>query len=48
MHWNNAWEDDAFAKGKIPGWVDWLNRRRQDSKINIVDGLNNRYNKRNN
>ena len=27
MHWNNAWGDDAFANGKIPGWEVWLRER---------------------
>lgn len=28
MQWNNAWADDAFANGKIPGWVEYLARVR--------------------
>ena len=29
MWWNNhAFEDDAFANGKIPGWETWLDMRR--------------------
>ena len=31
MAWNNAWEDDAFAGGKIPGWVEYLARIRLES-----------------
>ena len=27
MHWNNAWEDDAFACGKIHGWEAWVVER---------------------
>ncbi len=27
MSWNDAWKDDAFAGGKIPGWVGWLQQR---------------------
>jgi hypothetical protein len=27
MAWNNAWKDDAFACGKIPGWEVWLKNR---------------------
>ncbi|KAF2263994.1 hypothetical protein CC78DRAFT_533596 [Lojkania enalia] len=27
MFWNNAWEDDAFAGGKKPGWKEWLLKR---------------------
>lgn len=27
MHWNNAWEDDAFAGGRKAGWEDWLAKR---------------------
>ncbi|KAH7067910.1 hypothetical protein FB567DRAFT_555508 [Paraphoma chrysanthemicola] len=27
MAWNNAWKDDAFACGRIPGWEEWLQKR---------------------
>jgi hypothetical protein len=27
MHWNNAWEDDAFASGKVHGWELYLIER---------------------
>ena len=27
MAWNNAWAEDAFANGKIPGWETWLEHR---------------------
>ncbi|KAF2245863.1 hypothetical protein BU26DRAFT_521406 [Trematosphaeria pertusa] len=27
MHWNNAWDDDAFAGGRRAGWEDWLQQR---------------------
>lgn len=30
MSWNNAWGDDAFANGKIPGWETWLSDRAID------------------
>jgi hypothetical protein len=29
MAWNNAWGDDAFAPGKVPGWVQWLEARQK-------------------
>lgn len=29
MAWNDAWMDDAFAPGKIPGWVEWLSERQK-------------------
>ena len=28
MAWNNGWKDDAFANGKVPGWLQWLQFRR--------------------
>jgi len=27
MHWNNQWENDAFASGEKAGWEDWLRKR---------------------
>jgi hypothetical protein len=27
MHWNNAWENDAFAGDEKAGWEDWLRKR---------------------
>lgn len=27
MHWNNQWENDAFAGGAKSGWEDWLLKR---------------------
>jgi hypothetical protein len=24
MHWNKSWADDAFADGKVHGWVAWI------------------------
>lgn len=34
MAWNNAWSDDAFAPGRVPGWVGWLKARQ---KLRIED-----------
>lgn len=28
MAWNQAWGDDAFAPGRVPGWEGWLKNRR--------------------
>ena len=28
MAWNEGWKDDAFAEGKVPGWVEYLARVR--------------------
>ena len=33
MSCNNAWADDAFANGKIPGWEPWLAARRKAGKL---------------
>lgn len=34
MSWNDAWKDDAFANGKVPGWVEYLARvRLQDLEV---------------
>ena len=30
MAWNNGWKDDAFADGKVPGWVEYLSRVRME------------------
>lgn len=30
MSWNNSFEDDAFANGKVPGWKPWLAERRAE------------------
>ena len=27
MHWNDSWEDDAFAAGKAHGWEAWIQER---------------------
>jgi len=27
MSWNDSWQDDAFANGKIPGWEPWLKEK---------------------
>ncbi|KAK9825338.1 hypothetical protein WJX74_010788 [Apatococcus lobatus] len=28
MAWNDAWGDDAFSPGRVPGWEGWLKNRR--------------------
>ena len=33
LHWNNAWKDDAFADGKRPDWVKWLEFRRNQGIV---------------
>lgn len=30
MFYNDGWKDDAFADGKIPGWVEYLARVRAE------------------
>lgn len=27
MYWNESWDDDAFANGKVHGWEDWVVKR---------------------
>lgn len=36
MAWNKAFDDDAFAGGRVPGWETWLAERRQKG---IIDGI---------
>jgi hypothetical protein len=33
MHWNNAWQDDAFAGGKVHGWELWILERNLISNV---------------
>ncbi|KAJ3336806.1 hypothetical protein HDU93_002120 [Gonapodya sp. JEL0774] len=35
--WNNAWNDDAFAGGKRPGWLRWLKLRRLRGDIPLAE-----------
>lgn len=36
MAWDQAFDDDAFAGGRVPGWETWLAERREKG---ILDGL---------
>lgn len=36
MAWNDAWADDAFAGGKVPGWVEYLARARME-RLSVGD-----------
>ncbi|KAF2744913.1 hypothetical protein M011DRAFT_469940 [Sporormia fimetaria CBS 119925] len=37
MHWNDAWEDDAFAGGREPGWKDWIQKRNLLDAWEVMD-----------
>lgn len=28
MYWNESWDDDAFANGKVHGWEEWVVKRK--------------------
>ncbi|KAJ3070410.1 hypothetical protein HK102_006673 [Quaeritorhiza haematococci] len=36
MAYNQSWGDDAFANGKVPGWVGWLQRRRAEGIVRAL------------
>lgn len=33
MAWNQSFDDDAFANGRVPGWETWLAQRREDGLV---------------
>lgn len=36
MTWNNSFEDDAFAPGRMPGWLNWLAQRRDQGGLKTI------------
>ena len=36
MSWNNAFADDAFANGKVPGWELYLAERRAEGVLETM------------
>ena len=39
MAYNQSFQDDAFADGRVPGWKTWLNRRRMSGLLKDMDSL---------
>ena len=35
MAWNDAFKDDAFAPGRVPGWYTWLMQRRSHNETKV-------------
>ena len=40
MAWNQAFDDDAFAGGRVPGWETWLAERREKGIIHGLEAMN--------
>lgn len=36
---NGSWEEDAYGSGKVPGWFTYLQRRRQEGRLNRIAHL---------
>lgn len=39
MAWNYAFDDDAFAGGRVPGWETWLAERREKGFVHGMEAL---------
>ena len=39
MAWNQSFEDDAFANGRVPGWETWLEERKKKGLVEGMSGL---------
>ena len=39
MAWNKAFDDDAFAGGRVPGWETWLAERREKGFIQVIEAM---------
>lgn len=39
MSWNQSFDDDAFAGGRVPGWETWLAERREKGIIHGLEAL---------
>lgn len=39
MAWNQAFDDDAFAGGRVPGWEPWLAKRRGEGMIDWLGAM---------
>ena len=37
MAYNDSFDDDAFAKGRVPGWEVWLAQRREDRTLRSIE-----------
>ena len=39
MAWNGAFDDDAFAGGRVPGWEPWLAERRMKGLVQGMEAM---------